>query len=139
MAKIVKPILLLLGLIALLRTPVVFAEPALFQLSLKDVPVENGKKLEMTYQEIERQPESSIIEITRRDAPALGPDVEPRDLFDIVRTAFGQRRKMLRRSLSSITTPEIFVAADVAPEARPEELDVDQWGRLTRTIVGTRS
>jgi len=56
-----------------------------------------------------------------------------------VRTAFGQRRKMLRRSLSSITTPEIFVAADVAPEARPEELDVVQWGRLTRTIVGTRS
>jgi 16S rRNA (adenine1518-N6/adenine1519-N6)-dimethyltransferase len=82
---------------------------------------------------------SSIIEITRRDTPALGPDVEPRELFDIVRTAFGQRRKMLRRSLSSITTPEIFVTADVAPEARPEELDVDQWGRLTRTIVGTRS
>ncbi|MFM8564150.1 MAG: 16S rRNA (adenine(1518)-N(6)/adenine(1519)-N(6))-dimethyltransferase RsmA [Acidimicrobiia bacterium] len=82
---------------------------------------------------------SSIIEITRRDTPALGPEVAPSDLFSVVRTAFGQRRKMLRRSLSAITTAETFEAAGVAPDARPEDLDVDEWGRLTRCIVGARS
>ncbi|MFM8848558.1 MAG: 16S rRNA (adenine(1518)-N(6)/adenine(1519)-N(6))-dimethyltransferase RsmA [Actinomycetota bacterium] len=82
---------------------------------------------------------SSIIEITRRDTPALGPEVAPRDLFSVVRTAFGQRRKMLRRSLSAIATAEIFEAAGVAPDARPEDLDVGEWGRLTRCIVGARS
>jgi len=36
----------------------------LFQLSVKDVPVENGKKLEMKVEEIERHPEFSMLEVT---------------------------------------------------------------------------
>ena len=44
-------------------------------------------------------------------------------------TGFGQRRKMLRRSLSGLVTADAFAAADVNPEARPEELDVAAWGR----------
>lgn len=79
---------------------------------------------------------SSIIEITRRDAPAV--DVDPRDLFPLVRTAFGQRRKMLRRSLAGVVDPADFERADIAPTARPEELDVRAWGRLARTVHGTR-
>lgn len=81
---------------------------------------------------------SSIIEITRRTEPANPPDVPVEDLFALVRQAFGQRRKMLRRSLAEHTSPEIFSRADVSPEARPEQLGVEQWGRLTRSILDAR-
>ena len=81
---------------------------------------------------------SSVIEIRRRDRPAIGSHVRPEDLFPIVRTAFGQRRKMLRRSLASMTTTSIFDEAGVSPEARPEDLDVEQWGRLAEAIIGAR-
>ena len=77
---------------------------------------------------------SSIIEITRRETPAVGPHIAPQQLFKVIRTGFGQRRKMLRRSLAAIATPENFAVAGVSPEARPEELDVHQWGRLATEI-----
>jgi 16S rRNA (adenine1518-N6/adenine1519-N6)-dimethyltransferase len=48
----------------------------------------------------------------------------------MVRTGFGQRRKMLRRCLSNMVTPAQFAAAGVSPESRAEELDVAAWGRL---------
>ena len=51
---------------------------------------------------------SSIIEITRRETPAVGPHIAPQQLFKVIRTGFGQRRKMLRRSLAAIATPENF-------------------------------
>lgn len=81
---------------------------------------------------------SSIIEITRRAKPADqdgdgGASAD--ELFAVVRKAFGQRRKMLRRSLAEITSSETFVRADISPEARPEELDVAQWIRLTSEIM----
>jgi 16S rRNA (adenine1518-N6/adenine1519-N6)-dimethyltransferase len=76
---------------------------------------------------------SSIIEITRRDSPAV--DGIPADfLFGLVRQAFGQRRKMLRRSLSDKVTEADFAAAGVSPEDRPERLDVQAWGRLARVL-----
>jgi 16S rRNA (adenine1518-N6/adenine1519-N6)-dimethyltransferase len=81
---------------------------------------------------------SSVIEIRRRDQPAIGSHVRPEDLFPIVRAAFGQRRKMLRRSLASMTSTDIFSEAGVSPEARPEDLDVEQWGRLADAIIGAR-
>lgn len=81
---------------------------------------------------------SSIIEITRRETPAVGPHIEPRQLFNVIRKAFGQRRKMLRRSLAEIATPQNFERAGVSPEARPEELDVHQWGRLATEILANR-
>lgn len=77
---------------------------------------------------------SSIIEITRRKTPAVGPHIEPQKLFSVIRTGFGQRRKMLRRSLAAIVTPENFENAGVSPESRPEELNVEQWGRLATEI-----
>jgi 16S rRNA (adenine1518-N6/adenine1519-N6)-dimethyltransferase len=70
--------------------------------------------------------ESSLVEITRREPP----DTDPGTLFELVRAGFGQRRKMLRRSLAGIVAPETFEAAGVEPTARPEELDVDAWCRL---------
>ena len=51
-------------------------------------------------------------------------------LFEVVRTAFAHRRKMLRRSLDGVVAPEAFERAGVAPTQRPEELDVAAFGRL---------
>ena len=81
---------------------------------------------------------SSIVEITRSPQPAVGPhvgiDVTPDRLFGVVRAAFGQRRKMLRRSLAQLATPDTFARAGVDPMARPEDLDVMQWGRLAAAV-----
>ncbi|MGE5211818.1 MAG: 16S rRNA (adenine(1518)-N(6)/adenine(1519)-N(6))-dimethyltransferase RsmA [Acidobacteriota bacterium] len=70
--------------------------------------------------------ESSLVAITRRTPPTTDPST----LFALVRAAFGQRRKMLRRSLSGVVAPETYEAADISPTARPEELDVEAWCRL---------
>jgi 16S rRNA (adenine1518-N6/adenine1519-N6)-dimethyltransferase len=74
--------------------------------------------------------ESALVRIDRRPAPAVGPDVDPEWLFRLVRAGFGQRRKMLRRSLAALVPAEAFVAAGIRPEARAEELGVEEWGRL---------
>jgi 16S rRNA (adenine1518-N6/adenine1519-N6)-dimethyltransferase len=79
--------------------------------------------------------ESVLVRIARRERPATGAD--PDQLFRLVRTAFGQRRKMLRRSLADVVAPEVFVAAGVAPEARPETLGIVEWGRLTEAWAAT--
>ena len=74
--------------------------------------------------------ESALVRIDRRPAPAVGPEVDPDWLFRLVRAGFGQRRKMLRRSLAALVPAEAFVAAGIRPEARAEELAVEEWGRL---------
>jgi 16S rRNA (adenine1518-N6/adenine1519-N6)-dimethyltransferase len=73
--------------------------------------------------------ESVLVRIERRPGgPPTGAD--PERLFALVRAGFGQRRKMLRRSLSGLVDDAAFAAASVAPTARPEQLDVEAWGRL---------
>jgi len=59
---------------------------------------------------------------------AAGVDRER--LFRLVDAGFGQRRKMLRRSLAGLVDAEGFAAAGVRPEARAEELDLAAWSRL---------
>lgn len=76
--------------------------------------------------------ESALVRITRRPPP----DTDPTVLFDLVKTGFGQRRKMLRRSLADVVSSEQFAAADVAPDARPEQLALAEWCRLA-DVVGT--
>ncbi len=77
--------------------------------------------------------DSALVEIVRRDAPAT--DADPDRLFPLVRAGFGQRRKMLRRSLAGLVGPEAFAAAGIRPEARAEELSVEDWGRLASASI----
>ena len=74
--------------------------------------------------------ESALVRIERRPQPAVPAEVEPEWLFRLVRAGFGQRRKMLRRSLAALIPPEAFVEAGLRPESRAEELSVGDWGRL---------
>jgi 16S rRNA (adenine1518-N6/adenine1519-N6)-dimethyltransferase len=78
--------------------------------------------------------ESALVQIERRSQPAV--DVDPDIFFPLVRTAFGQRRKMLRRSLAGVVTAEQMAAAGVSPESRPEDLGVEEWGALARAVAG---
>ena len=71
--------------------------------------------------------ESALVRIDRHEPPSTPPG----PLFELVRTAFNQRRKMLRRSLAEAVTPDQFERAGVAPESRPEQLGLDDWCRLT--------
>jgi len=74
--------------------------------------------------------ESALVAIVRRERPAVAEDVPRELLFGLVRTAFQQRRKTLRRSLAGRVAAETFAAAGIDSGARPEELDVVAWGRL---------
>lgn len=73
--------------------------------------------------------DSALVSIVRRDRPAV--DADPDRLFALVRAGFGQRRKMLRRSLSGLVDPAAFGRAGIRPESRAEELSVEDWGRLS--------
>ena len=76
--------------------------------------------------------ESALVEITRGDPPDADPDA----LFALVKQAFGQRRKMLRKSLQGTVTSEQFERAGVEPTDRPEQLGVAAWVRLTHATTG---
>ena len=77
--------------------------------------------------------ESALADIRRREVPATTADRA--QLFHLVRTAFGQRRKMLRRSLSGIVPAEVFEAAGIDAQRRPEELGVAEWGVLVDALA----
>ena len=71
---------------------------------------------------------SALVEITRRDRPAV--DVPAEELFPLVKQGFSQRRKMLRGVLAGRVSADAFAAAGVPPESRAESLSVEDWGRL---------
>lgn len=72
--------------------------------------------------------ESVLVRIDRHEQ---SPVDQPLAAIDpLLRAAYGQRRKMLRRSLSGILDEAQIAAADVDPTARPETLDLDAWARL---------
>jgi 16S rRNA (adenine1518-N6/adenine1519-N6)-dimethyltransferase len=76
--------------------------------------------------------ESALVRIERLDQPPT--DADPDLLVELVRQAFGNRRKMLRRSLEGRVTDAQFAAAGVAPDDRPEQLDIGAWGRLAEAV-----
>jgi 16S rRNA (adenine1518-N6/adenine1519-N6)-dimethyltransferase len=76
--------------------------------------------------------ESALVDV-RRHAPA-GDAARRSAVFTLVEAGFGQRRKMLRRSLAGLATGEDLEAAGIRPEARGEELELDDWLRLADQI-----
>ncbi|MEI8295215.1 MAG: 16S rRNA (adenine(1518)-N(6)/adenine(1519)-N(6))-dimethyltransferase RsmA [Alphaproteobacteria bacterium] len=55
-------------------------------------------------------------------------------LQQVTRTAFSQRRKMLRSGLRSLFTTDRLIELDITPEKRPEELTIEEFLRLARAI-----
>jgi len=72
--------------------------------------------------------DSAFVVFERREPP--GGDELRREVFALIDAGFGQRRKMLRRSLAGLVEPEVFEHAAVEPTRRAEELDLAAWVRL---------
>ncbi len=73
---------------------------------------------------------SALLKIERHEHPLIDA---PFDRYaTLVRAGFGQRRKMLRRSLSGLLSVEQIEQAGVAPTDRAEDLAPEQWGALAR-------
>ncbi len=75
--------------------------------------------------------ESVLVELVRRESPAVDPSVATYAEIDLLlRAGFGGRRKMLRRSLEGLVDATGFEAAGIDGRSRPEELGIEDWGKL---------
>lgn len=75
---------------------------------------------------------SSVVELIPHELPPHDCDIAA--LQTVTAAAFGQRRKMLRRSLGSlgVDTEALLVDAGIDPTARAETLDIGQFATLAR-------
>lgn len=86
--------------------------------------------------------DSQTIILTRHTEPLVSP-AERGDFFRTVRAGFSERRKKLRSSLAgSLHLPksrvdDILHQAGIAPDARAQELSIDEWKTLSREITIT--
>jgi 16S rRNA (adenine1518-N6/adenine1519-N6)-dimethyltransferase len=76
--------------------------------------------------------ESVLVELVRRESPAVDPTVASYAEIDLlVRAGFSGRRKMLRRSLDGLVDEATFAAAGIDGRRRAEELGIEEWGKLS--------
>jgi 16S rRNA (adenine1518-N6/adenine1519-N6)-dimethyltransferase len=85
--------------------------------------------------------DSALVRLERRARPPVTvPSAD--DLFTLVRSGFGQRRKMLRRSLVPVLgdrTVAVLTGAGIAPTARAESLGLDEWAAVARQAAETEA
>lgn len=79
--------------------------------------------------------ESAVVNLTLKEPPAISTA----PFFQMTRTAFSHRRKMLRGSLRDLYTSEAvteaLVALGLSPQTRPEELSLEQWLHLFHQLT----
>ncbi len=82
--------------------------------------------------------ESALVRILPRPSPLTSAGTEA--LREISRAAFGQRRKMLRRSLRPLchNIEGVLAASGLSPTARAEELSVENYIRMAALLVDQR-
>ncbi len=78
--------------------------------------------------------DSAVVRLVPHPPGQVGID-DPRRFADIVRAAFGQRRKTLRNALSSVCTADDIVRAGVDPQSRAEQLAVADFIALANLAV----
>ncbi|WP_447780834.1 16S rRNA (adenine(1518)-N(6)/adenine(1519)-N(6))-dimethyltransferase RsmA [Stenotrophomonas riyadhensis] len=70
--------------------------------------------------------DSAVVRLVPRD-PATINIRDHKRFAEVVKAAFGQRRKTLRNALNNVVSAEQFAAAGVRPDARAEQLDVAEF------------
>lgn len=75
---------------------------------------------------------SGVLRLTRNGRTSLG--VDEKKFKTVVKTAFGQRRKTLRNSLSGLILPGSTLLEDSILKERPERLSVEQFIYLTKML-----
>jgi 16S rRNA (adenine1518-N6/adenine1519-N6)-dimethyltransferase len=80
--------------------------------------------------------ESALVRLVRHRRWA-DQGVDRPTVFRLIDVGFGQRRKMLRRSLAGLVERHDLERAGIRPEARAEQLTLEDWVRLGATVAGT--
>lgn len=75
---------------------------------------------------------SGVLRLTRNERNDLG--VDEKKFKAVVKTAFGQRRKTLRNSLSGMIPPDSPLLDDPILKERPERLSVEQFIYLAKFL-----
>ena len=79
--------------------------------------------------------DSAVVRLLPRDPARIGID-DPKHFADIVRAAFGQRRKTLRNALQTVCGADAIRAAGIDPQLRAEQLAVADFVRLANQTTG---
>lgn len=79
--------------------------------------------------------ESAVIKMDRRNAPPVELEDE-RLFFKVVKSAFGQRRKMISNSLKSIINQpkEFLLKIGIDPMKRAEEFKIEDFAYITNEL-----
>jgi 16S rRNA (adenine1518-N6/adenine1519-N6)-dimethyltransferase len=77
--------------------------------------------------------DSAVVRLVPRAPETIGVD-DPAMFSAVVRDAFGQRRKTLRNALSNLCDAAAIEAAGVRPDARAEQIAVQDFVRLANTL-----
>ncbi len=75
---------------------------------------------------------SGVLRLTRNSRRELG--VDERDFKNVVKTAFGQRRKTLRNSLKGLLGPDNPILETELMSQRPERLGVEDFIEIARAL-----
>jgi len=70
--------------------------------------------------------DSALVRLVPRDPATVGIH-NPARFAQIVKAAFGQRRKTLRNALNGVLDSEAIAAAGISPQARAEQLSVAEF------------
>ncbi|GAB2504352.1 16S rRNA (adenine(1518)-N(6)/adenine(1519)-N(6)) -dimethyltransferase RsmA [Pseudoxanthomonas sangjuensis] len=73
--------------------------------------------------------DSAVVRLLPKPASEIGVR-DPKRFEEVVRAAFGQRRKTLRNALSGTCTAEQIEAAGLRPDARAEQIEVEGFVKL---------
>ncbi len=78
---------------------------------------------------------SAVVHLTLLEAPRFAADAKT--LSRVVAAAFGQRRKMLRSSLKPLggDVEALLKAANIPPTARAEEIELERFCALARSVA----
>jgi 16S rRNA (adenine1518-N6/adenine1519-N6)-dimethyltransferase len=80
------------------------------------------------------QVDSAIVRLIPYPTPPY-PAKDLQTLRKLVGTAFGQRRKTLRKSLITLLTPEHWSQLTIDPQLRPEQLTVADFVAMSNVIA----
>lgn len=81
--------------------------------------------------------DSQVVILRTRDNPLITSE-DQRDFFRIIKAGFSAKRKKLRSSLSGglgidkSVAEELLKNAGISPDARAEDLSIDDWRRLLK-------
>ena len=83
--------------------------------------------------------DSQVVVLKTRAVPLVSSEDE-KEFFRVVKAGFSAKRKKLRSSLSGglgiskVEAEQFLQQASISPDARAEDLCIEQWNELTRVI-----